>query len=218
MKNNKKIVALMPIKMNNERLQGKNIKILGGKPLLRHQLDMILTMSDISNTYVYCSNTDIKQYLPEDVVFLKRDTSLDLPTANFSEIFESFMKKIDADIYVYVHATAPYISKETAQECIAAVSSSQYDSAFCAVKIQDFLWKDGKTMNFDAQKLPRSQDIDIIWRETSGIYVFTKESFKKTKSRIGNRPFIKNVNFKEAIDINELEDFQLAELFLEYNP
>jgi len=125
------------------------------------------------------------------------------------------MSQIDADIYVYAHATAPYIELDTAKECIEAVLSAQYDSAFCAVKIQDFLWQDGQPLNFDASNVPRSQDLPIIYRETSGIYVFTKEVFKKYKRRIGIHPFIKEVTFREAIDINEPEDFKLAEMFLD---
>ena len=72
------------------------------------------------------------------------------------------------------------------KECICAVRDKDYDSAFCAVKIQDFLWKDGEALNFDAANLPRSQDLEPIYRETSGVYVFTKEIFEKYHRRIGS--------------------------------
>ena len=60
----------------------------------------------------------------------ERPEFLDLPTSNFSQIFENFTKTVDADIYVYAHATAPFITVETMKECISAVSSGKYDSAF----------------------------------------------------------------------------------------
>jgi hypothetical protein len=75
------------------------------------------------------------------------------------------MNTVDADIYVYAHATAPYIRVETMKECIETVKSGKYDSAFCAVKIQDYLWKDGEPLNFDAENIPRSQDIAPTYRE-----------------------------------------------------
>ena len=100
---------------------------------------------------------------PEDGIhFLERPAYLDLPTSNFSQIFEEFMTSVNADVYVYAHATAPFVSTETICELIKAVHSGEYDSAFCASKIQDFLWKDGRPLNFDAQNLPRSQDIEPI--------------------------------------------------------
>jgi len=211
--NDKKVVAIMPIKLKNERFQGKNIKLLGNKPLLQYQLEMLTRVSEIDEIYVYCSNPEIQSYLIDGVKYLKRDLKLDLPTANFSEIFKEFINDIDADIYVYTHATAPFVTDKTTRECIEAVAERGFDSSFCAVKIQDFLWKDNEPLNFDAQKIPRSQDLMPIWRETSGVYVFTKDTFINTGRRIGYHPFIKNVTLKESIDINEPDDFLLAEIF-----
>lgn len=36
-----KIVAIMPIKLINERCSGKNTRMLGGKPLLQYELDSL---------------------------------------------------------------------------------------------------------------------------------------------------------------------------------
>lgn len=210
--NSEKIVAIMPIKLKNERLPGKNIRILNGKPLLRHVLDTLKSVTEIDEKYIYCSDEKIKKYLNDEEIFLKRPVELDFPTSNFSQIFREFEKKVKADIYVYVHATAPYLSSETIRQGIHAVLDEGYDSAFCAVKIQDFLWKDGKPLNFDAENLPRSQDLDVLYRETSGSYVFRKEVFDKLHRRVGERPYISEVSYKEAVDINEESDFRLAEL------
>ncbi len=212
-----RIEAVMPIKMNNERLPGKNTKLLGGKPLLQYQLDNLLQIPQIDAIHVYCSNKDIVPYLPQGIHFEQRAAELDLPTANFSQIFDSFTRIHPADIYVFDHATAPFVSTDTIQECLDAVLSGKYDSAFCAVKIQDFLWQDGKPMNFDATNIPRSQDIKPIYRETSGVYVFTRQVWEKLHRRIGERPYVKEVSFREAVDINNPEDFRLAEALLSVN-
>lgn len=206
-----KIVAIMPIKLNNERLPGKNTMLLGGKPLLQHQLLATRQTGLADEIYVYCSDEAVCPYLPEGVQFLQRPPILDLPTSNFTQIFSSFADAVPADLYIYVHATAPFVTPGTIAECIRAVRSGEFDSAFCAVKIQDFLWKDGEPLNFDATNVPRSQDLEPIYRETSGVYVFTKEVFETCHRRIGKKPYIKEVSFKEAVDINNPEDFRLAE-------
>lgn len=210
-----KIVAVMPIKLNNERLPGKNTKMLGKRPLLQHELTSLVNSQLFDDICVYCSQDSIKDFLIEGTRYIKRPASLDLPESNFSQIFERFMSVIDADIYAYAHATAPYVSVDTIKQCVEAVKSGKYDSAFCASRIQDFLWQDGKPLNFDAENIPRSQDIKPIYRETSGIYVFTKEVFQRYHRRVGARPFIKEVTYKEAIDINEPSDFTLAEMFID---
>ncbi|MBE5956551.1 MAG: acylneuraminate cytidylyltransferase family protein [Lachnospiraceae bacterium] len=209
-----KIVAIMPIKLQNERLPGKNTKLLGDKPLLQYELIALTQTGLLDSINVYCSNESVCEYLPEGVNFIKRPDFLDLPTSNFSQIFENFINVVDADIYVFAHATAPFITVDTMKECIEAVKSGEYDSAFCAVKIQDFLWENGEPLNFDAENIPRSQDLNPIYRETSGVYVFTKEVFQKYHRRIGKKPYVKEVSFKEAVDINNPEDFDLAEALL----
>lgn len=214
---NMKIVAVMPIKLNNERCPGKNIRKLGNKPLLHYELDNLKSTGLCSEINVYCSSEKVIPYLPEGVNFLKRPNELDLPTSNFNQIFSSFIKEKDADIYVYAHATAPFITIETMYECINAVVSGKYDSAFCATRIQTFLWKNGKPLNFDAINLPRTQDIEPIYQETSGVYVFTKDVFEKYGRRVGIKPFIKEVSFKEAVDIDNPEDFHLAETLINFD-
>ena len=188
--------------------------MLGGKPLLRYELESLLSTGLPDDINVYCSDEAIVTYLPDGVSFIKRPAYLDLPSSNFTQIFEEFMKVKDADVYVYAHATAPFIKAETMRECIEAVISGKYDSAFCASKIQDYLWREGEPLNFDATNVPRSQDLTPIYRETSGIYVFTREVFLRHHRRIGVKPFVKEVSFKEAVDINNPEDFQLAEALL----
>ena len=208
-----KTTAIIPIKMNNERLPGKNTKLLGNKPLISFIQESLLHSNGIDDIYVFCSNSDIKHYLLDGIIFLQREKELDLPDSNFTQIFSSFMNRIDSDIYIYAHATAPFVTVDTINKCIWAVQSGEFDSAFCASKIQDYLWKEGKALNFDPANLPRSQDLVPIYRETSGVYVFNKEVFEKYRKRIGTKPYIREVSFKESIDINNPEDFRLAEIF-----
>ena len=206
-----KIVAIMPIKLKNERCPGKNTRMLGNKPLLQYELDSLKATGLCDSINVYCSSEDVVPYLPEGVNFIKRPEVLDLPTSNFSQIFETFMNTVDADIYVYAHATAPFITKDTMEKCINAVKSGEYDSAFCALKLQDYLWQNGEPLNFDATNVPRTQDLTPIYQETSGVYVFTKDVFKNKHRRIGDKPYVSEVSFKEAVDIDNPEDFLLAE-------
>ena len=127
----------MPIKLHNERCPGKNTRMLGNKPLLQHELDNLKAIDLCDKICVFCSDESVIQYLPQGVDFIKRSPQLDLPTSNFTQIFTAFMEVEKADIYVYAHATAPFITKETMKQCIEAVKSGEYDSAFCAVKLQD---------------------------------------------------------------------------------
>lgn len=206
-----KVIAIMPIKLHNERCPGKNIRRLGGVPLLQHELESLKATGLVERIIVYCSDEAVISYLPVGVEFERRPPYLDLPTSNFTQIFEEFASSHPADVYVYAHATAPFVSVDTMRECIQAVTSGEYDSAFCAEKLQDYLWQNGRPLNFDPENLPRTQDLDPIFKETSGVYVFTREVFERHRRRVGVCPFIKEVTFREAVDIDTEEDFALAE-------
>ena len=206
-----KTVALIPIKLSSKRLPMKNIKpFYDGTPLMEFIQRACLQSNMIDEVYIYCSDENIQKYILSGVKYLKRPQYLDSDTVNANDFIREFMKEVDADIYVNAHTTSPFAKTETINDCIEKVKSGEYDSAFCAECIKTFLWQDNKPINFDVNKFPRTQDLPNIYGETSIAYVFTKETFLKYNRRVGVKPFIKNVNKIEAIDIDYPEDFEIA--------
>ena len=90
-----KVVAFVPIRLNSKRVVGKNLKMLGGKPLMCYILDTLANIKKIDEVYVYCSQESIKEYLPEGVKFLKRPEYLDRDETLGKEIYEEFTKTIE---------------------------------------------------------------------------------------------------------------------------
>ena len=117
---------------------------------------------------------------------------------------------MDADIYVVSHATGPFTKSESIDACIDAVRSGEYDSAFLARRLQEFLWQQGTALNFDIQNFPRTQDLMPIYSEAPGAYVFTKETFLKYDRRVGVKPYIHEISEIESRDIDYPEDFEIA--------
>lgn len=207
-----KVVAFVPVKLNNERCPGKNTKAFSnGKPLISYILNTLTKVSSVDEIYVYCSDEAIVEYLPDGVRFLKRDPYLDLSTTSFNEVLTRFADDVDADVYVLTHATAPFISAQTFEKAIAAVTSGEYDSALSVKKLQEFLWKDGKPFNYDVEHIPRTQDLEPLYTETCGMYVYEKSLIQQEKRRIGHRPYLVEVSEIEACDVNTPGDFVLAD-------
>lgn len=207
-----RIVAIVPMKLNNRRLPQKNTKTFtNGKPLCHYILSTLLKVDEIDDVYVYCSNPDIKEFIPKGVHFLQRSESLDQDTTKMNEVLQSFSKDVPADIYVMTHTTAPFITVESIKKGLLAVLSKEYDSAFAAKKLQDFLWKDGVPFNYELNNIPRTQDLPVLYEETSGFYIYESEVMTKLNRRIGEKPFIVEVGEIESIDIDEKEDFMIAD-------
>ena len=84
-----------------------------------------------------------------------------------SLIHISFAEEVPADIYVMTHTTAPFIRAESIEKGLNAVISGEFDSSFAAKKLQDFLWKDGVPFNYQLNNIPRTQDLPVLYEETS---------------------------------------------------
>ncbi|HBU12990.1 MAG TPA: hypothetical protein DEB31_09800 [Clostridiales bacterium] len=208
-----KTVAFIPIKLNNERLPGKNIKKLyDGTPLIHLIQKACLAARHIDEVYVFCSDTAIQEYLLDGILFLQRPAWLDGNTVTVNQLITEFMKLVDAGIYIMTHATAPFATAKSFEVCIEKVASGEFDSAFCASKIQSFLWKDGAPLNYDPGNVPRTQDLVPLYKESSNAYVFTKSLFVEYGRRVGFNPFLYITGEIEAFDIDNPEDFEIANL------
>lgn len=205
-------VALVPIKMNNERTPGKNTKRLSdGTPLIQCILKTLITCQEIDDVYVYCSNEAIKDYLIEGVHYLKRDSKFDTATADVNDMFRTFSLEVPADIYVLAHATAPFLKADSIDKGVCQMKSGEYDSVLAVTKMLEFIWQDGKPVNYDTRKIPRTQDLNPYYVETTGLYIFTKNVIQERRSRIGDKPYLLEVSKIESIDINDPIDFEIAD-------
>lgn len=210
--NMSRTVAFVPLKLNNERLPGKNTKSLSdGTPLVTLILDTLQKVNNVDDIYVYCSNTSVVDYLPHGVKFLKRSEHLDQSTTKINEVLSSFANDVPADVYVLAHATAPFLKRESIETGVNMVCSGQYDSALTVHKMQEFIWKDGQPMNYDLAAVPRTQDLDPLFIETSGLYIYTQDLIVQRNTRIGDRPYLIEVSSIESLDINNPMDFEIAD-------
>lgn len=213
-----KTVAMVPIKLNSERVKEKNLRPFSdGKPLVQFILESLVKSSRVDEVYVYCSSERIKDYLINGVKFLKRPEYLDGNGCNCNDIIREFMKEVDADYYVVSHATAPFTKTESIDRCIASVEDGEeYDSAFTVEKIQTFLWQDGSPINFDPDHFPRTQDLKPIYMETSGAFVFPRWVFEKYNRRVGVKPCLVEVEPIESSDIDTEYDMMVAQALYKY--
>lgn len=206
-----KTVAFVPIRLNSQRIEGKNLRSLGGKPLMCHILHTLTQVKGIDEVYVFCSDESVRPYLPEGIRFLRRSTELDRDRTLGCAIYDAFTQAVEADVYVLAHATSPFIRAATIESALRKVTAEGHDSAFSAEKIQTFAWYRGKPLNYDLKAIPRTQEIEPVYAETSAFFIFRREVWCSKGQRIGDTPYMAVVDRIEGIDIDYPEDFELAE-------
>ena len=205
-----KAVALIPIKLNSQRLPHKNILPIAGHPLCWHLCNTLNQVKGLDEVYVYCSDPTVQKYIPSETKFLQRPTWLDGDLVKGFDIYREFIKTIDADVYVLAHTTSPFIKVSSCQKALDSILDGSHDSAFSAERVQTFAWYQGKPINYDLNDVPRTQDMEPIWVETSAFFMFKKEVFTVHNRRIGFNPYIQEVSGIESIDIDEKKDYDLA--------
>jgi 4-hydroxy 2-oxovalerate aldolase len=211
-----KVVAFIPIKLNNQRLPGKNTMLLNGRPLCDYLFNTIKDIDSIDRKYVYCSSEDIVPYIPDGIQFLKRDPYLDGFQVKGLEIIERFVSEIDADIYILTHVTQPFIKPSSIKTALNEVINGGYDSAFSVIEMQDYCWYKAHPLNYNMQDIATTQNLEPVYMETGAFFIFKKEVFAQYHQRIGKNPFMYAVDSFEAIDIDTAEDFEFAKAVSQY--
>ena len=188
-----KTVAFVPIRLNSQRVAGKNLRPLDGSPLMCHILKTLTEVEGIDEVYVFCSDEGIRALLPEGVRLLLRDPSLDSDTTLGREIYDSFTARVGADLYILAHATSPFIRAATLADALGKVRSGEYDSAFSAEKVQTFAWFEGRPLNYALDNIPRTQTIEPVYIETSAFFIFFMAATLTTLSPSTPRIILKGV-------------------------
>jgi len=122
--------------------------------------------------------------------------------------------QVEADYYLQTHSTNPLLRAQTIGASIEAfLDSSQRDSLFSVTRLQRRLWDaDGRAVNHDPNHLLRTQDLPPVYEENSCLYIFSKPILEERRNRIGERPLLFEIDRIEAWDIDDEQDFQIAEL------
>ena len=214
-----KVVALLPMKANSERVKGKNFRQFNNKPLFRWILDTLLEVVEIDQVVI---NTDARHILAENgltdsqrVMIRDRKPEICGDMVSMNLVLADDVENVDADIYLMTHTTNPLISADTIRRALTAFKNAQaendVDSLFTVDKIQTRFYRaDCSPVNHDPDNLVRTQDLEPWFEENSNLYIFTRDSFNKTNARIGKKPMLFESSKFESIDIDTPEDWDFA--------
>jgi len=220
-----RIVALLPMKANSERVKGKNFRIFNGKPLFRWILDNLLAVEEIDQVVI---NTDARKILADNglvdtdrVLIRDRKPEICGDFVSMNLVLADDVANVDASCYLMTHTTNPLMSPDTVRRALKAFQDARAkgtaDSLFTVDKIQTRFYRaDCSPVNHDPNNLIRTQDLEPWYEENSNLYIFTRESFNKTNARIGKKPMMFEGPRIESIDIDDQDDWDFAVIAAKY--
>jgi CMP-N-acetylneuraminic acid synthetase len=216
-----KLVALVPMRHNSQRVPGKNYRLLAGKPLYQHIIGTLLSVPEISSTVVDTDSEPVMQGLRLDfpqVIVLPRPESLRADTISMNEILLHDTSRVAADFYLQTHSTNPLLRPETISKAIQTFLADYpaHDSLFSVTRLQTRLYdRHGRALNHDPNNLIQTQDLPPVYEENSCIYIFTRATLERRRNRLGERPLMFEINAEEAWDIDEELDFAITAFLMQ---
>ncbi|MDR1687124.1 MAG: acylneuraminate cytidylyltransferase family protein [Clostridiales bacterium] len=211
----KKITALIPMKGHSERVPGKNLRKLNGKPLFYWIIRELLICADS-----VCVDTDSEEIISsvkshfDNVSFILRPKELRGDAVSMNRILENDISQLNCEHFIQAHSTGPLLTANTISGAIKTYFSNlnEYDSLYSVSAVQARCFtSDGKPVNHNPDELIQTQYLKPVLVENSGFYIFSKKSFAKNKRRIGEKPYLYPIDQYEAIDIDNENDFAAAE-------
>tara|TARA_B100001059_G_C17839663_1_gene591216 strand:+ start:13055 stop:13756 length:702 start_codon:yes stop_codon:yes gene_type:complete len=222
--NNKKIIAILPMKAHSERIPNKNVRKLGNKILFIHILEKLKATNIFSKVVI---NTDSKKI--KDIVGKKykkwvkihdRPDHLLGDNVSMNRIISYDLKKFDDECtFFQTHSTNPFLASKTIIKAVDSykkeIWKGKYDSLFSVNLIKSRLYDNKmRPINHNPKILRRTQDLANIYEENSNFYIFSKKAFlENDQKRIGKKPFmyVMDTSIEESLDLDEPKHWKLAE-------
>ncbi len=213
-----RVVALVPMRHDSERVPGKNHRDFAGAPLYHHILRSLLECGRVTRVVVDTDSplirADAARRFP-DVVCIERPAALCGGEVSMNRILLHDVSLFEADFYIQTHSTNPLLRPRTIARAVDAFMAAYpgHDSLFGVTVLRSRLWDAaGRPLNHDPDVLARTQDLPPVYEDNSNLYIFTAAGLRRGGNRIGERPLFFEIPRQEALDIDEEYDFRLAEL------
>ena len=209
------INAVIPIRKGSQRVRNKNIRPFGGTTLLENKIKILREAGFFDDIIV---NTDSEEAIElaraNGVSWHRREPYYASSACSGSEFFQHLGMVTDCDVFCYCPVTSPFVSSDTMKKCMALYEEKMAGGCDCVSTVSDvkeFLWLDGRPLNYDKHNAPNSQDLPDVKALNFGFTLVRRESLIKNRNIIGDNPLFVTTTGIESIDIDTPLDFYIAE-------
>lgn len=214
------IKAVIPIRSGSQRVKDKNLRRFSNTSLMEMKIQNLLQVPELDEIIVNTNSDEAIEIVKSHpaykaggkLTFHRREEYYASSQCSGSEFFQHLGEVTDTDVFVYSPCTSPFVKPETYSQCIQAFKSSgDFDCVASVSSIKEFLWLNGKPLNYNPQNAPNSQDLPDVVALNFGVTVVSREDLIKNRNIIGKRPKFVVTSDIEAIDIDTPLDFYIAE-------
>lgn len=219
-------IAIIPARGGSKRLPGKNIKLLGGKPLIAWTIEAAIKSNVFDHIFVSTDSEEIASVSRDygaKVPFLRpAELSSDTATTNdvVTHLISWFEKEYSQEVsnIAILQPTSPFRNAEHIIEAfeemktkhakaIVSVCELEHPIQFC-----NKLGLDGSMDRFiKKENNKRTQDLEPYYRLNGAIYFLSREYVNRLSELYSEGTYSYIMGLKSSIDIDTKDDFDLAE-------
>lgn len=211
----KKLIAVIPIRKGSQRVKNKNFKSFGKKNLLIYKIEKLKKLKFLDDIIV---NTDSEKAIAIakqlNVNYFKRDKYFASSKCLNSDFWKNVADNTKSEYIMFTNCTSPLIKLSTYQKLISIFKKNLllkgYDSINTVTEIKEFLFHNNKPINFKTNQTPNSQDLPNIVKLNFAINILNTKQMSKSKSLVGQNPYLYKLDEIEGLDINSKFEFSYA--------
>lgn len=210
-----RVVAFVHAKGHSQRVPGKNLRVLGDRPLFCHAIAIARAARRVDEVVVDSDSEEILAIGAEHGARpLRRPDALASNAATGDDLAHwQARNAAGAEIVVQVVPTAPFLQPASVDRAVDLIRERGTDSVAGCRRAPLYLWRDGRPAYFRADgTIPNSFDLEPLVWETTGLYANLTAAVLRLRRRTNPAcclPLI--LTPVEAVDIDTPEDFALAE-------
>lgn len=217
-----KYQIIIPARANSKRLPGKNMRILGDKPLIQYSIDFALKHFSGQNIWVNSDDISIIKFAKQKGInTLLRPSELATDFTSTVDVLKHHInyfkeKNIACDAIILLQPTNPFREDELLKKTLSKFQKSKRNSLATFSVSKKKIGKIKNNFFKPTNYLPgqRSQDLEKSYFENGLFYITKCDSILEGKVITEDvYPIICN-KLEATIDIDYLEDFVFAETLL----
>lgn len=222
-------IAIIPARGGSKRLPGKNIKLLGGKPLIAWTIEAAIKSNVFDHVFVSTDNEEIASVSRDygaKVPFLRpAELSSDTATTNdvVTHLISWFEKEYSQEVsnIAILQPTSPLRNAQHIQEAFKVMEMKRAKAVVSVCELEhpiqfcNQLGVDGSMDGFiELGDMKRTQDLEPYYRLNGAIYFLSREYANRLSELYSEGTYSYIMGLKSSIDIDVDLDFKFAEFFI----
>jgi len=215
-----KLLAMIPARMGSQRLAKKNLRELGGIPLIVRAIRKCVAAGAFDEVWVNSEHPDFGRIAAaENVLFHRRPEELGGPAATSEDFVYEFFQHHPCDILFQVHSIAPLVTVAQLRDFARTPTAGEYDVLLSGVNEQIECLCQGQPVNFSFERKTNSQELQPVQRITWSLTAWRAATFLAAKARGGCATYAGRIGFfpldrAAGHIIKTEEDLRFAEALL----